>query len=207
MTDDSNKGQFEPLVLVVDDVQENHKVLGNILRKDGCRIAPATSGKQALDMLSEISPDLVLLDIVMPEMDGFEVCRKIMEMPGTENLPVIFLTAKTENEDVVEGFTVGAVDYVTKPFNSAELLARVRTHLKLKRLLDSEKKLIENLENALANVKQLTGLLPICAGCKKVRDDRGYWQQVEEYFMDHSEVHFTHSLCPHCVTKYSRDED
>lgn len=195
------KNNEKPLVLIVDDVPKNLQVLGNILRKENYNIAAATSGKQALDMVDKILPDLILLDIMMPDIDGFEVCEKLKSAPRVKDIPVIFLTAKTSTEDIVKGFEVGAVDYLTKPFNSAELLARANTHIELKQARDIERELIAKLKDALTKVKQLSGLVPICSRCKKIRDDEGYWQRVEEYLEMHSEAQLTHSLCPECVIK------
>ncbi len=122
-----------PLILIVDDVPENIQVLGSILREKDYEIAVATSGRQALDVVATRLPDLILLDVMMPEMDGFQVCKELKTSAETRNLPVIFLTARTETEYIVKGFELGAVDYVTKPFNKAELLARVNTNLELKK--------------------------------------------------------------------------
>ncbi|MCP4136968.1 MAG: diguanylate cyclase [bacterium] len=126
----------ESLILIVDDVPKNLQVMGNILSKEGYQIAFATNGKEAIPMIEDIFPDLILLDIMMPEMNGFEVCTTIKGSSKTKSIPIIFLTAKTETDDIVKGFRFGAVDYITKPFNSSELLARVRTHLELKRSKD-----------------------------------------------------------------------
>jgi len=119
-------------VLVVDDIPKNLQVVGTVLRNAGYSIMPATSGTEALEGVRAQLPDLILLDLMMPEMDGLEVCRRLKADPLTRHLPVIFLTASNEMEHLVQGFEMGAVDYVTKPFNTAELLARVRTHLELK---------------------------------------------------------------------------
>ncbi|MCK5717103.1 MAG: hybrid sensor histidine kinase/response regulator [Thiomargarita sp.] len=120
------------LILIVDDEPPNQSVLANTLKQGGYSIILADNGMQALDVLKTKKPQLILLDIMMPGMDGFEVCQKIKEEPSTANIPVIFLTAHNESENVVKGFQLGAVDYVTKPFNSDELITRVHTHLKLK---------------------------------------------------------------------------
>ncbi|MCP5050624.1 MAG: response regulator, partial [bacterium] len=114
-------------------VPKNLQVLGGILREAGYNISLATSGSKALDMVKSRPPDLILLDVMMPEMDGFQVCKQLKGSPRTKDIPVIFLTANVETESVVRAFETGAVDYVTKPFNRAELLARVNTHLKLKK--------------------------------------------------------------------------
>ncbi|MFQ6044331.1 MAG: response regulator, partial [Candidatus Poribacteria bacterium] len=132
----------KPLVFIVDDVAKNLQVLGTVLKEQSYRIAFATNGRQALENLKNIQPDLILLDVMMPEMDGYQVCQRLKEDDRTKEIPVIFLTAKTETEDIVKGFDLGAVDYVTKPFNSVELLARVRTHLELKRTREKLKELI-----------------------------------------------------------------
>ncbi|HKJ31126.1 MAG TPA: hybrid sensor histidine kinase/response regulator [Balneolales bacterium] len=122
----------KPLILIVDDVPQNIQVLGTNLRNKNYEIAVAQNGKQALQVAEEIYPDLILLDIMMPEMDGYEVCERLKEKGDTKDIPVILLTGKTETEDILKGFEVGAADYITKPYNSAELLARVKTHLELK---------------------------------------------------------------------------
>lgn len=121
-------------ILVVDDNSENIRIIGSVLRQNNYNVGFATRGQQALDVLNgnEDDYDLVLLDVNMPEMNGFEVCRIIREKDKFNDLPVIFLTANTLPEQIVEGFTSGGQDYVTKPFHSGELLARIKTHLELK---------------------------------------------------------------------------
>src|SRR5204863_9032238 len=119
------------VILVVDDVQQNIQVVGTMLREAGYSIMPATSGLTALQRVQKKLPDLILLDLMMPEMDGLEVCRRLKSDPATQSIPIIFLTASNEMSHLVQGLEAGAVDYVTKPFNPPELLARVRTHLEL----------------------------------------------------------------------------
>ena len=121
-------------VLIVDDTPQNIQVLGTVLREQNYQINVAQNGLQALDSVEKVPPDLILLDVMMPELDGFETCKRLKANDDTKDIPVIFLTAKVETDDVVHGFELGAVDYVTKPFNATELLARVRTHLELQRL-------------------------------------------------------------------------
>jgi class 3 adenylate cyclase/CheY-like chemotaxis protein len=116
-------------ILVVDDTPANIQALAAILKEKGYQISVATNGKQALDVLARVQPDLILLDVMMPEMDGFETCRQLKAAEQWRQIPVIFLTAKTDTADIVKGFELGAVDYVAKPFNAHELLARVNTHL------------------------------------------------------------------------------
>jgi two-component system, sensor histidine kinase and response regulator len=125
-------GQSKARILVVDDVLQNLQVVGSMLRKEGYDVMPASSGAEALERVRVRVPDLILLDLMMPGMDGLEVCRRLKADSSVSQIPTIFLTASNEMEHLVRGFEVGAVDYVTKPFNGAELLARVRTHLELK---------------------------------------------------------------------------
>ncbi|HET6487279.1 MAG TPA: response regulator, partial [Spirochaetia bacterium] len=125
-----------PRVLIVDDVAENLKVVGSMLDGRGIDLCFATSGPQALASAHAAPPDLVLLDVAMPEMDGYEVARRFKASEGLRSIPIIFITARTRTEDLVEGFRSGGVDYVTKPFVSAELIARVTAHLELKRAQD-----------------------------------------------------------------------
>jgi two-component system sensor histidine kinase/response regulator len=119
----------EQIILIVDDVPKNIQLLGSILKEEAYELEFATSGKEALDWLDSKQFDLVLLDIMMPEMDGFEVCRRIKENPATREVSVIFLTAKADFQSIIQGFETGAVDYITKPYNRKELLVRVKTHL------------------------------------------------------------------------------
>ncbi|MCG8551425.1 MAG: response regulator [Desulfobacterales bacterium] len=166
------------LILTVDDKPQNLQFLGKLLSDNGYEVAMAQSGAQALTFLQSEFPDLILLDVMMPEMDGYKVCETLKVEFPTHNIPVIFLTAKSDAQDIVKGFDVGGVDYVTKPFHSAELLARIKTHIEL---------------------KTLRGLLPMCSQCKKIRDDGGFWNDVDSYFEAHSHLTFTHGLCPVCM--------
>ncbi|MGM0597584.1 MAG: hybrid sensor histidine kinase/response regulator [Myxococcota bacterium] len=126
----------EAKILLVDDSLQNLRLLGNMLREKNYQIALAKNGKEGLQLANKIGPDLILLDIMMPELDGYEVCRILKEDEETQHIPVIFLTAKTSNEDLVKGFQMGGVDYITKPFNKEELFMRVKTHLELKKAHD-----------------------------------------------------------------------
>ncbi len=138
-------------ILIVDDQPENIQVLGSLLRQNNFIVGVAMNGKQALDTLNDnTSYDLVLLDVNMPELDGFEVCKLIRENPSLKDLPVIFLTAMVETEDIVKGFDAGGQDYLTKPFNSKELLARVNTQLELKQSRDKLKHVNRWLEGEVA---------------------------------------------------------
>ena len=130
------KPSSKSTVLIVDDSPENITVLGALLRQE-CTVRVATSGEKALQIVnSDHPPDLILLDVIMPGMDGYEVCNMIKANPATKNIPIIFITAKSGEDDEVKGFELGAVDYITKPFSPVVIKARVRTHLELKRYRD-----------------------------------------------------------------------
>ena len=118
-------------ILVVDDIVKNIQVIANVLYDQGFHVEFATNGEEALEWLKSQNFDLILLDVMMPGMDGFEVCEKIKEMPCCNETPIIFLTAKTDVDSIAKGFEAGAVDYITKPFNIKELLVRVNTHIKI----------------------------------------------------------------------------
>ena len=132
-------------ILVVDDAPANIQTLAAILKAEGYQISVATNGRQALDVVARVHPDLILLDVMMPEMDGFETCERLKASADWHSIPVIFLTAKTETDDLVRGFELGAVDYVGKPFNAHELLARVSTHLAVDRLRRENERLLLNI--------------------------------------------------------------
>ncbi|MCP4217836.1 MAG: response regulator [bacterium] len=119
-------------VFILDDVPKNVQLLVNFLRHEDCNIHVATEPVKGLEMIRRVLPDLILLDIMMPGMDGYQVCEALKKSEDTKDIPIIFLTAKTETPDIVKGFELGAVDYVTKPFQKAELLARVHTQLRLR---------------------------------------------------------------------------
>jgi PleD family two-component response regulator len=200
------------LILIVDDNPKNLKVMLGLLKRADFDISVARSGQEALKRANDLAPDIILLDVMMPDLDGFETCQRLKTNPATATIPVIFMTALTDVESKVKGFAAGGVDYVTKPVESGELLARLMTHLALRRLQKSlEAKNAElqakneQLQQALGQVKTLSGLLPICANCKKIRDDQGYWQDVAVYIRDHSEADFTHGICPDCMGKLYPD--
>jgi two-component system, sensor histidine kinase and response regulator len=152
--------QKKPTILIVDDILKNLQVLGNTLIEEGYEISMASNGKTALKMLEKMKPDLILLDVMMPELSGFEVCEQIKSNAVYSDVPVIFLTAKTETEDIVNGFKIGGVDYITKPFKKEELLIRIKTHLDLK---FSKEKILEQNDILIALNKEKNTFLGIAA--------------------------------------------
>lgn len=173
-------------ILIVDDEPKNIQLLANILSNYGYEIEFAMNGEEALNWVASRNFDLILLDVMMPGMDGFEVCRKIKGTAATAHMTVIFLTAKTDSEDIVQGFESGGSDYITKPFKTPELLARIKLHVEM---------------------KILRGFIPICASCKNIRDTDGGWNQLETYIQEHSLALFSHGLCPDCTEQLYGDQE
>ncbi len=203
-------------ILIVDDSSDQRALLAAVLKKAGHEeLVMAGSASEAFQTLgiqpgnaAPITPDLIMLDIMMPDSDGVETCRAIKRAAALSDVPVIMVTAKTETASLQDAFSAGAMDFISKPVNSVELTARVSSALALKREMDRrkarEKELQERneeLHRALSEVKVLRGLIPICAGCKKIRNDHGYWQQIEEYVQEHSEAAFSHGLCLPCAKR------
>ncbi|MBU1233851.1 MAG: response regulator [Proteobacteria bacterium] len=199
-------------VLVVDDIKENIRILAQALESEGYTVRPALTGQIALEAARKESPDLILLDIMMPGMNGYQVCEALKSEARLKDVPVIFISALDEVTDKMKGFAAGGVDYISKPFQMEEVLARVETHLTLgylrKELEDKNIRLQEaneELQNALNEIKTLRGILPICSYCKKIRNDDDSWHTMEKYISDHSDVQFSHGICQDCAQKYYPD--
>ncbi|WP_300669335.1 response regulator [Desulfoluna sp.] len=189
-------------VLIVDDRPENLALAMKLLASEGYTFATAANGEKAIESTRHFQPDLILMDVMMPPgIDGFEACARLKSDPATADIPVVFVTAKNETKAIVKGFQCGGIDYIPKPFRKEEVLSRIRTHIRIRQLIRTQTKLIEELQNALTLVKTLRGLLPICASCKKVRDDGGYWHQIEKYISSHSDLDFTHGICNDCAKR------
>jgi DNA-binding response OmpR family regulator len=194
-------------VLIAEDDAVSRHLLEATLHKWGYEVVVTTDGLEALEVLRQPgAPSLAILDWMMPGMDGAEVCLKARELSAGRLLYIILLTAKGRKEDIVEGLTAGADDYIIKPFDRSELKARINAGERILRLQAELGARVKELELALANVKLLQGLLPICCYCKKIRNDQNYWQQVDTYVADHSEAQFTHGICPDCRDKIVRPE-
>lgn len=202
-------------ILIVDDSIDQQLLLRSILEKAGYTpILGADSAQAAFGALNaeggelKTAVDLILMDVLMPELDGVEACRVIKAREHLRDIPVIMVTAKTDSSNLQEAFSAGAMDYINKPVNRVELLARVSSALTLKKEMDCRKarelelrRSNEELQRALKEVKVLRGLIPICASCKKIRNDYGFWQQLEEYIHEHSGAEFSHGLCAPCIKK------
>ena len=194
-------------ILVAEDQLVSRHILVANLSKWGYDVTAVEDGTQAWEVLqAKEAPQLVILDWLMPGMDGIEICREIRKSPQTRPIYLILLTARRGQEDKIHGLQSGADDYITKPFNREELRARVQVGIRVLELQGALAQRVRELEDALSRVKTLQGLLPICSYCKKIRDDRNYWQQVEGYISDHSEAQFSHGICPECYARFVQPE-
>jgi AmiR/NasT family two-component response regulator len=186
-------------VLIVDDDALICNVIQNELETIGHRIAGrASDGKQAVELAESLDPDVILMDISMPEMNGLEAARLIQERHPK---PVVLLTAHEDQTTLEEASRVGVGAYLVKPPYAQELARSLSIAVARFADLMEVRRLNEELRTALNQVKLLSGLLPICSGCKRIRDDQGYWHQVECYIREHSEVEFSHGICPECYKR------
>jgi DNA-binding response OmpR family regulator len=193
-------------ILIAEDDPVSRRLLQAALVKWGYEVIVTTNGKEAWEVLQQPgAPSLLVLDWLMPETDGVEVCRQARETPALKSAYIILLTSRGSKEDIVQGLQAGADDYVTKPFDHGELRARVQVGSRVVQLQSALADRVKELEEAIANVKQLQGLLPICSYCKKIRDDGNYWHRVESYIAGHANVRFSHGICPECTGKLKAD--
>ncbi len=218
------KELLELKILIVDDDSISQKLLKGLLAKQGYgNILISNSGEHALELIKKDPPDLILLDVFMPGIEGYEVCRRLKADTATAHIPVIMVTggAVQADEAIKKSFKAGAIDFITKPIRGIEFLARVKSGLIIKKNHDllveeikqrktaekEKEKLIEKLEQASSEIKSLQGIIPICSHCKKIRDDKGYWNILEAYLQKHSDALFSHGICPDCSDKlYGRDD-
>jgi len=186
-------------VLIADDEATSRHLIQATLRGWGFEVLAAVDGVEALRVLKGSNPpEIALLDWMMPGVDGLEVCRRIRAAIPNATTYIILVTARGGLVNVVQGLEAGADDYITKPFDPRELRARLHAGVRIVQLQQALLDRFRELEDALMRVKQLQGLLPICSYCKKIRNDRNYWEQVDAYVASHSEAHFSHGVCPDC---------
>jgi DNA-binding response OmpR family regulator len=194
-------------VLIAEDDNTSRSMLSAILRKIGFEVVEAIDGAEALAALQQPdAPRLAIVDRLMPGMDGLEVIRRIRALQTVQAPYFILLTSLGAKSDIVDGLDAGANDYLSKPYDPGELRARIEVGQRLiemqDELLESRMLLadkVQELHKALEELKTLNGIIPICAHCKKIRTDDGYWQQVEVYVRNHSDAEFSHGICPECT--------
>jgi PleD family two-component response regulator len=217
------------IVLLVDDQPLVAKAIRRMLGEDpDVQFHYCADPREAVATANDIQPTAILQDLIMPQVAGLEMVRRFRANAPTRDTPIIVLSSVEEAQTKSDAFAAGANDYLVKLPDALEFLARIRYHsrtriLQLQRdeafraLRESQEKLIEKnaelvasnrkLEQALAEVRQLQGLLPICSYCHKVRDDRNYWQRIESFFLENSDLRFSHGICPDCYEKLLKDLD
>lgn len=194
-------------VLVAEDEPVSRHLLEKSLRQWGYHPVVCPDGLEALAVLrSDNAPRIAILDWVMPGMDGVDICRAIRDNATATQPYLILLTARVRSEDIVQGLRAGADDYITKPVAREEFEARLQVASRIVGLQQRLSDRVSELEKALTRVRQLHGLLPICAYCKRIRDDQNYWNQVETYIAEHTDVQFSHGICPTCLDRVIQEE-
>ncbi len=193
-------------ILIAEDDPTSRHILEIMLGKWGYEVVVACDGNEAWQAFQTHDPPrLAILDWMMPGMDGVEVCRKVRESGIPSIVYIILLTAKDRKEDVVAALGGGANDYVVKPLEREELLARIQVGERMVELQSALAGRVEELQEALSHIKTLQGILPICMHCHKIRDDHDAWQKLEQYVTQHTDAQLSHSICPECMEKYYPD--
>ena len=193
-------------VLIAEDDHITMTMMTGLLESWGYEVVPARDGTRAWEILRhDDAPPLAIVDWHMPGMKGDELCRAARaEWPGRP-LYILLVTAESVRlEDKVFGLTAGADDYLAKPFDVPEMRARLQVGARVLKLQMELRRRVGELEQMVAQVRQLQGLLPICIHCKKIRDDQNYWHQVENYISARTEAEFTHSICPSCFESHMK---
>lgn len=189
-------------ILVVDDDPDILLAAVRLLRKAGYHVFEAQNANNCLSILNEEKIDLVLLDVVMPDMDGYEACKKIKAGDNTRQTYVVLLSGmKTSPDDQSEGLEIGADGFIARPVTNRELLARVEAMVRIINAERERDRLIEELQKALNQIRTLEGIIPICMHCHKIRNDQEAWDRLEKYIEENSEARFSHSICPECLEK------
>ncbi len=208
-------------ILVAEDDGMTRLALVKNLEKWGYQVIDVEDGQEAFSILTtEDPPRVAILDWLMPGMEGIEICQKLIHGKNYPLIYTILLTIKKGKEDIVKALNSGAYDFLSKPVHVGELQSRITVGVRLiqaeemlrneimeRKQAEKEKEnLIEKLQEVLKQVKTLSGLLPICANCKKIRDDKGYWNIIEAYVAKYSEAEFSHGMCPECMDKLYGDQ-
>ncbi len=197
-------------ILIAEDDLLSRTLLAGVLNKMGHEVVQTVNGIEALTKLQEDdAPKLAIIDWMMPVIDGVEVVRQIRAVQNKKNKGnhhstrpyIIMLTTKGDKSDIVAGLDAGADDYITKPFDIGELKARVDVGQRILQMQSALSAKVEELQEALDQINTLKGIVPICANCKNIRGDAGYWEQVEAYISRHTDAQFSHGICPDCMKK------
>jgi DNA-binding response OmpR family regulator len=195
-------------VLIAEDDRATGELLAVTFRRWEYDTTLVPDGTLAWAHLSRsTAPTLAVLDWMMPGMDGPDICRRVRAELPLANMYLMLVTAREKRSDMIAGLEAGADDYIVKPFNVEELRARVAVGARVVALQEKLAEQVAELQAALSSVKQLSGLLPICSYCKRIRGDDSYWQQVEGYIAKHSEAQFSHGICPTCYASINAELD
>jgi phosphoserine phosphatase RsbU/P len=195
-------------ILIAEDNFTSRSLLQAVLQKQGHEVLPTESGREAWEALQRPdAPRMAILDWMMPDVDGLEVVRRIRGLQTDRPPYIIMLTTKGEKTDIITALDAGANDYLTKPFDAQELRARIGVGVRLVELQAALVDQVKELQKALEEVRTLRGIIPICATCKKIRDDQGFWQRVEAYVGAHTDAVFSHGICPECLVKADAELD
>jgi phosphoserine phosphatase RsbU/P len=190
-------------VLIADDDAVVRLALRTHLERWRYEVVECRDGSEAWAALeAKDVPPLAIFDWNMPERDGVSLCSELRKVPRLSGMYVLLLTSNHDKKDVIEGLESGADDYITKPVDWDELHARLRIGDRIASLQQTLAARVNELQAALANVRTLSGLLPICAYCKRIRDDRDYWTQIEQYLAEYSDAQFSHGICPECLVEH-----
>jgi CheY-like chemotaxis protein len=190
-------------ILIAEDEKVTRMRLEKALSEWGYEVEAVADGQAAWERLcSKDPPRLCIIDWLMPRMEGPELCRRVREKFPEESFYLIILSARQGADNLIEGLGAGADDYASKPFIARELRSRINVGVRVLGLEQMLSKKVHQLEAALEDVKQLRGLLPICSYCNKIRNDDDYWEQVDSYIGRHSDIEFSHSICPACYEKH-----
>jgi DNA-binding response OmpR family regulator len=190
-------------ILIVDDDPDILFATSRVVTSAGYTVMEASTGEAAIKTARQNKPDIILLDVVLPDIMGTEICRQIKADSFFDGTFVI-MTSGVERTSFkqAQGLDAGADGYIARPVSNRELKARISAMVRILLAERERDQLIKELRQALSKIKQLSGLLPICMHCKKVRDDKGYWNQLEAYIQEHSQAEFSHSICKDCAQKF-----
>jgi phosphoserine phosphatase RsbU/P len=193
-------------ILIAEDDVTSRIMLTELLKKKGHEVISTVDGTEAWDELQkDDAPSIAIIDWMMPDMDGLEVIKRVRAAEDALPVYCIMLTALSTKSDIVTALEMGADDYLVKPYDSGELWARVEVGSRIVNLQRRLATQIEELKEQAEHIKTLRGIVPICSWCKKIRNDTGYWQQVEVYVHENTEADFSHGICPDCVEKQFPD--
>lgn len=190
-------------ILIVDDDPDVLAASERLVKSLGYQVATASDGNECKQALKKTTPDLILLDVMLPDMNGRDLCRDIKSDPDLAGIFIVLTSGmKTSSQDQADGLELGADGYIARPVSNREFKARVTAMVRILVAERERDRLIIELKAALSKVKQLSGLLPFCSYCRKIRNDKGYWNQIEQYVQEYSEAELGDSICPDCAKTY-----